>query len=307
MRPSASAISRSADAFGEDDDIACLGRVAQAIDQLLPGAAGQAMHAQRGMPRIIEIVDHVERQAIAIRQPFDQRPRTLRHRLDHDRIGLVVRLALDIGGEQLRAVGDALFALEARAGGGDEPGRQRGRAGRRGLAFDHHRIDARLFGGERGTQAGGAGADNQQRHLAVEFLIGRRDDAAHDAVISFMASAMVATLQTGRSPSIAARCTSRENAAQPSSSTVHSMSRTWASRTVEATPPLVTMPPTTSRSMPLLRSSPFQPRHVEGRIGDLLDRHVRRRKLIDELLAPGAGREIALASGKAAASSGAAK
>ena len=60
---------------------------------------------------------------------------------------------------------------------------------------------------------------------------------------------------TGRKPSMAARWTSSENAAQPSSITVHSNSRTWASRTVEATPPLVTMPVKKSCSTPHLRST----------------------------------------------------
>ena len=40
---------------------------------------------------------------------------------------------------------------------------------------------------------------------------------------------------------------------------------------------------------------PFEPRDVERRIGDLLDGDVGGDKLIDELLGPGAGGEIALA------------
>jgi hypothetical protein len=55
-------------------------------------------------------------------------------------------------------------------------------------------------------------------------------------------ASMVVIAATGRRPSIAARCCSSEKAAQPSSITVQSNSRTWASRTVEATPPLVTIP-----------------------------------------------------------------
>ena len=42
-------------------------------------------------------------------------------------------------------------------------------------------------------------------------------------------------------------------------------------------------------SMPRLAQQPFQPRHVEGGIGDLLHREVGRRKFVDELLSPGAG------------------
>ena len=44
-------------------------------------------------------------------------------------------------------------------------------------------------------------------------------------------------------------------AAQPFDSTVTSKSRTCASRAVEETPPLVTMPPNTSRSIPALRNT----------------------------------------------------
>ena len=47
--------------------------------------------------------------------------------------------------------------------------------------------------------------------------------------------------------------------------------------------------------MPHLRSTHSSRRHVERRIGDLLDRDVRRRECIDKLLAPRARREIALA------------
>ncbi len=45
-------------------------------------------------------------------------------------------------------------------------------------------------------------------------------------------------------------CAASLNAAQPSDSTVVWKSRTWASRTVEATPPFVTMPPKIRVSIP---------------------------------------------------------
>ena len=86
----------------EDDDIARLGGAAQAVDQFPPGAGRQAVHAQRRMARIIEVVDHVEGQAVTVRQPLDQRPRALRDRFDDRRVGLAMRLALDVGGEQSR-------------------------------------------------------------------------------------------------------------------------------------------------------------------------------------------------------------
>ena len=75
MRPSASAIEPLGHALGQNDDLVCFRSASQAVDQLLPGAARQAVHAQRRMARIVEIVDHVERQAVTVRQPFDQRPR----------------------------------------------------------------------------------------------------------------------------------------------------------------------------------------------------------------------------------------
>jgi hypothetical protein len=75
----------------------------------------------------------------------------------------------------------------------------------------------------------------------------------HDASISSIICLMVATRPTGRKASIAILCVSGEKAAQPSSRTIVSMSRTWASRTVEATPPFVTIPQARTRVMPSLR------------------------------------------------------
>src|SRR5438270_561085 len=81
-----------------------------------------------------------------------------------------------------------------------------------------------------------SGARAQQR--PPRFLTQQHYSAAKDAI----ASATVITFATGRSPSIAASCTVSPNAAQPSLITVQWNSRTCASRTVDATPPLVTMP-----------------------------------------------------------------
>ena len=134
---------------------------AQAVDQFPPGAGRQAVHAQRGMTRVIEVVDHIERQAVTVGEPFDQRPGTPRDGIDDCLIGLAMCLALDIGGKQVGAVDDGLVALETGAGGGDEPRRQRGRAGRYGVALDENGLDAGLLGGQRGAQSGGAGADDQ--------------------------------------------------------------------------------------------------------------------------------------------------
>ena len=59
------------------------------------------------MAGIVEVVDDVERQAVTVRKPLDERRRASRHGLDDDTIRLAFRLALDVGGEQVRAVGDA--------------------------------------------------------------------------------------------------------------------------------------------------------------------------------------------------------
>ena len=100
------------------------------------------------MTGIVEVVDDLERQAVTVRQPFDQRARAIRDGADHRGVGLAMRLALNVGGEQLRVGNDPLGALEPRARGRNQPGRQRRRTGRHGVALDHHRIDAGLLGGE---------------------------------------------------------------------------------------------------------------------------------------------------------------
>jgi hypothetical protein len=91
MTPSASTSSRSA--------TRSVTMEIQPIDQFLTAAGRQAMHAHRRMAGIVEIVDDVERQTVAVRQPFDRRRRTLRHRGDNCAIGFAMRLALDVGGK----------------------------------------------------------------------------------------------------------------------------------------------------------------------------------------------------------------
>ena len=110
-------------ALRDNRNTAGFGGAAQPVDELQPRAAGQTMHAHGGVAGVVEVVNHIERQAETISQPFDEWPGALCDRSDERRVRLVIRLALDIGGEQLRAVGNALGALKARTGGRDEPGR----------------------------------------------------------------------------------------------------------------------------------------------------------------------------------------
>ena len=79
------------------------------------------MHAHGRMAGIVEVVDDVERQAVTVRKPLDERRRASRHGLDDGTIRLAFRLALDVGGEQVRAVSDAFVTLETCAGSRDEP------------------------------------------------------------------------------------------------------------------------------------------------------------------------------------------
>ncbi len=63
-------------------------------------------------------------------------------------------------------------------------------------------------------------------------------------------------------------------------------------RNVDATPPLVIDAADDQLVDVGLAQHPFHPRHVERRIGDLLDREIRRHKFVDQLMAPAAGREV---------------
>src|SRR6476659_4058643 len=91
------------------------GRGAQSVDQFATGAAWQAMHPQRGLSGIIEVVDHIERKAVAVRQPFDEQRRLPCDSLNHRRIDLAIRLVRDVSSKRLRAVMDILGTLKSRA------------------------------------------------------------------------------------------------------------------------------------------------------------------------------------------------
>lgn len=92
--------------------------------------------------------------------------------------------------------------------------------------------------------------------------------------MSAAALAQVSVCATvARSP-IARSWVSSEKAEQPYESTKVLKSLTCASRTVEATPRLVTMPQMNSVSIPALRRTHSSRVHIEGRIGDFFDREV---------------------------------
>ena len=93
----------------------------------------------------------------------------MRHGVDDGGIRLALRLALNVGGKQLRAVDDALGTLQPRCRGGNESGRQRRRAGRHGVALDDQNLDAGFCRSQRRAQPGRAGADDQERHLDLEI------------------------------------------------------------------------------------------------------------------------------------------
>ena len=75
------------------------------------------------MARIIKILNQLERQCVAIDEPFNQRSGATRHGFDYHGRGFAIGLALDVGSETLWAVGDALSALKACVSGGNESGR----------------------------------------------------------------------------------------------------------------------------------------------------------------------------------------
>ena len=69
--------------------------------------------------------------------------------------------------------------IRMRAGGGNEPGRERSRARGRRVALDHDRINTGFLRGECGVEPGGAGADNQQRCVRVKRFALCRVDHRH--------------------------------------------------------------------------------------------------------------------------------
>ena len=75
------------------------------------------------MSGIVEVVDHGEWQAVALRKPFNGRAGFTGDHVNDCRIGFVMCLTLEIGGKQRRAIVNAERSLKARTGGGDQPRR----------------------------------------------------------------------------------------------------------------------------------------------------------------------------------------
>src|SRR5690606_25633880 len=124
----------------------------------------------------------------------------------------------------------------------DEAGGHRGRAARPQVALQHEHLRPRLKRPETGGQPAGSGSDDDDLHLDIEAARRRGDRYAHRRSMTASASAQVMVVAMVERSATAVSCTSARNAAQPSDSTTEWKSRTCASRTVEATPPFVTMP-----------------------------------------------------------------
>jgi hypothetical protein len=71
------------------------------------------------MPWIVEVVDHIKRQAVTVRQPFDKRRGILSDGTYDSWIDLAIRLVRDVRGKQFRVVTNALGTLKSRARSGN--------------------------------------------------------------------------------------------------------------------------------------------------------------------------------------------
>src|SRR5262245_36752413 len=58
------------------------------------------------MSGIVEVIDHLKRQVVTLGQPFDELSRATSDGIDEVGVHPTVRLAPDIGGKQLRVIGD---------------------------------------------------------------------------------------------------------------------------------------------------------------------------------------------------------
>ena len=103
--------------------------------------------------------------SVTIRQPLDGGAGFPRDAFDHRCIALAVRLARDVGCKQRRVVADAERLLKARAGGGNEPRRQRGRSAGKRIALQDNDVDADFLRGKRRAKSRRTRADNDNRGI----------------------------------------------------------------------------------------------------------------------------------------------
>ena len=98
---------------------------------------------------------------------------------------------------------------------------------------------------------------------------------------------LTVSMQTA-SAAIAVSCVAGSNAAQPSASACTSKSRTWASRTGRH-PAIGHHSGDQQPSDSAGSQHPFQPSHVEGRVGDLFDCEIGGLELVDQPMPPDPG------------------
>jgi hypothetical protein len=116
-------------------------------------------------PGIEEAVDQRQRHLVVVDQPFDRARRLARERQRDRLVGLAARLLHHVGGEQLGRIHDALLALQARVGAGDQARRHGRGAERRGIALEHQHLGAGLARGQRRAQAAAPRTDDQHRDV----------------------------------------------------------------------------------------------------------------------------------------------
>ena len=246
-RPSASAKSVVDARFGQDRDAGRLHGLAQPVDQFGARAARQAVHAAGGMAGIGEVVDDGEGQAVSRRPAIrPSGPIASATRSTMRRVGLAVRLALDVRRRSCRRRRrcPGLAGSGWPRQGSARPRARSSRAAPRSRSRTTHSAPASCAASA--AQSPAAPPPTMSTGTTVSNAMPcAGSDAAHAASTSAMASATVAIAADRRSaPRWRCRAVAGVKAAQPSLSTIVSKSRTCASRTVEATPPLVTMPAT---------------------------------------------------------------
>ena len=252
------------------------------------------MHAPRRMAGIVEIVDHREsaghRRRRAIRRAELRRARRVRRSLAPARF---LALRIDIRGEPLSVIRDAPLALKARARRRDQPGRQRRRATRHRVALDDDAFCACFM---RASAAQRPAAPAPTIRPAPRFR--RRRQRLH-------ARSCGAELGHG----LGDRDHRAERAQRGERRLMHLAREGGAAVGKDRDVEIAHMRVAHRRGDAAigddaadvelldirLAQHPFEPAHVEGRIGDLLDREIDRLENVDRRMSPGARLEIPFA------------